>query len=95
MKCKLIVLSFLLVMFACSTTLVSAGTFYSETSSDNIQCGNENYSFPTPIVLTNAKGNNDWVMFNNIYFNITSLNPINISVSYLNSNILTANMPNI
>jgi len=88
MKCKFLIISFLLVMFACNTTItVFGGTLYSADSSDNIQCGNENYSFHTPITLTNAKGNNDWVMFNNVYFNITSGNSINLSISYLNSNI--------
>ena len=88
MKCKFIVLSFLLVCFACSTT--SAGTFYSADNNDNIQCGNENYTFPSPLTVTNAKGDNNWIMLNDIYFNITSANPINLAITALIDDVTTA-----
>ena len=85
MKWKLLFLSLMLVLFACSTTMVSAGTF---DNNGHIECGNENYSFASEMTFDNAKVNNNWVMFNTIYFNITSENAINITLSYLEDNIL-------
>ena len=64
-----------------------AGTF---DSNGHIECGNENYSFASEMTFDEAKGNNDWVMFNNVYFNISSTNAIDIKLSYLNANVAAA-----
>ena len=85
MKCQFIILSFLLVTFACSVT--QAGTF---DTNGHIECGNENYSFAKEMTFSSAKGNNDWIMFNSTYFNVTSANPINITLSHLDDNIAGA-----
>jgi len=54
---------------------------------------NENYTFPASGITFNEVAYNEtgsWIRFNNTDFNVTSTNPINITVSYLNSNIAGA-----
>ena len=46
--------------------------------------------FDTPLNLNNVVVNHSYIKLNNTGFNITSTNDINISVSYLNSNIAGA-----
>ena len=73
----------------------SIGVFISDNSDgidadnfDYILSGNENYTFASGMVLDTLWVNETWVRMNDIYFNITSSNTINLSVSYLNNNII-------
>jgi len=93
MKCKKIFLFFLpLGIMLISVTLgVSADVNYDDSTIFNI--GNENYTFPASGITFSEVAYNEtgsWIRFNNTDFNVTSTNPINISVSYLNSNIPSA-----
>ena len=51
---------------------------------------NENYSFASALTFTQILHNDTWITFNSTGFNVTSTNDINISLSYLNSNIPSA-----
>ena len=54
------------------------------------QVDNENYTFPSSGITFSEVAYNEtgsWIRFSNTDFNVTSTNPINITVSYLNSNI--------
>jgi hypothetical protein len=57
------------------------------------QVDNENYTFPAGGITFSEVAYNEsgsWIRFNNTDFNITSSNPINITLSYLNPNIAGA-----
>ena len=51
---------------------------------------NENYSFASALTFSTIYHNDTWIRFDDIYFNITSINDINISLSYLNANVAAA-----
>ena len=53
----------------------------------HFEVGNENYSLSNVMTFDEIKGNSDWIKFDYIYFNISSANSINLSLSYLNSNV--------
>ncbi len=82
----------LMLSLVCSWSYsVSADVTYDNTTVFNVD--NENYTFPAggmtfSQVMINESGS--WIKFNNTDFNITSSNPINITLSYLNSNIAGA-----
>ena len=84
-----ILFSFLLLLSIISSWSysVSADVTYNNTTVFNID--NENYTFPAggmtfSQVMINESGS--WIKFNDTDFNITASNPINITLSYLNSN---------
>jgi len=90
---RTILFSFLLLLsILCSWSYsVSADVTYDNTVIHNV--GNENYTFTAggmtfSQVMLNESGS--WIKFNNTDFNITSSNPINITLSYLNDNFATA-----
>jgi len=90
---RTILFSFLLLLsiVASWSYSVSADVTYDNTTVFNV--GNENYTFPAggitlSQVMLNESGS--WIKFNDTDFNITSSNPINITLSYLNSNIAGA-----
>ena len=75
----------LLSLFASFTYNVSAVEFQGL-----IESGNEDYWFPTTMNFSQIITNDTWVAFNDTYWNVTSINDINISISYLNDNFATA-----
>jgi len=90
---RTILFSFLLLIsIVCSWSYsVSADVTYDNTTVFNV--GNENYTFPLggmtfSQVMINES--DSWIKFNNTDFNITSSNPINITLSYLNDNFTAA-----
>lgn len=90
---RTILFSFLILLslVASWSYSVSADVTYDNTTVFNI--GNENYTFPAggmtfSQVMINESGS--WIKFNDTDFNITSANPINITLSYLNDNFTSA-----
>jgi len=70
---------------------VSADVNFDNSTVFNVD--NENYTFPTGGITFREVAYNEtgsWIRFDNTDFNVTSTNPINITVSYLNSNIAGA-----
>lgn len=80
----------LLLSIVMSMSSVSADDWVVEPSW-TYQVGNENYTVSSSMGFSQIIYNESWIKFNTTDFNISSSNPINLSLSYLNSNPLTAN----
>jgi len=92
MKCKFVLLPLMLGLILINIfPMVSANNWQLSTN-DVYQSGNENYSFASAMTFTRFGYNSTMIFFNNLYFNISSNNAINITLSYLNPNILTASL---
>lgn len=90
MKWKTCFISLMLLLLLC---MMQQGMSVRVDDTVIIQCDNENYAFPASgLSLDNIRINDTWVRFNDVGINISTVNPINISVSYLNNNIIQADM---
>jgi len=86
-KKTIVFVLFFLFSSVLPVTVQSTGLF--DDDSVVFNCDNENYTM-NPIVASSVNSvyvSDSWIRFNDTDFNVTSTNPINISVSYLNSNI--------
>lgn len=89
-KKTIVFVLFFLFSSVLTVTVQSTGLFDDDCVVFN--CDNENYTM-NPSVASSVNSvyiSDSWIRFNNTDFNITSTNPINISLSYLNSNIPAA-----
>lgn len=89
-KKTIVFVLFFLFSSVLTVTVQSTGLF--DTDSVVFNCDNENYTM-NPSVASSVNSvyvSDSWIRFNNTDFNVTSTNDINITISYLNSNISAA-----
>ena len=82
----------ILLFFIISLCVIQTTTAITVDNTITITVDNENYTFPTTGITFDQISFNEtdsWISFNNTDFNITSTNPVNITISYLNNNIDT------
>lgn len=87
MKWKLVFIPLMLVIFSLNVFIVSAGTVY---PNGHFDVGNVNYSVSAPMNFNYIRGTDEFICFNDVYFNVSSSSSINITMSYLANDVLGA-----